>query len=124
VSNVNEEYIELDTDRFGEILCYKDLEVEKGQSVKVSLRPEKIKITKKVPKEYANQKLNIFEGVVEDTIYLGNQTKYTVRIDNSYIKVFKQHIRYLLDEDIIEWKDKVYIWWFADDSYILKEGVQ
>jgi spermidine/putrescine transport system ATP-binding protein len=25
VSNVNKEYIELDTDRFGEILCYKDL---------------------------------------------------------------------------------------------------
>jgi spermidine/putrescine transport system ATP-binding protein len=98
--------------------------VEKGQSVKVSLRPEKIKITKSTPKEYADQKLNIFEGVVEDTIYLGNQTKYTVRINNSYIKVFKQHIRYLLDEDIIEWKDKVYIWWFADDSYILKEGVQ
>jgi spermidine/putrescine transport system ATP-binding protein len=124
VSNVNKEYIELDTDRFGEILCYKDLEVEKGQNVKVSLRPEKIKITKKAPKEYANQKLNIFEGVVEDTIYLGNQTKYTVRINNSYIKVFKQHIRYLLDEDIIEWKDRVYIWWFADDSYILNEGVQ
>jgi spermidine/putrescine transport system ATP-binding protein len=83
VSNVNKEYIELDTDRFGEILCYKDLEVEKGQNVKVSLRPEKIKITKKAPKEYANQKLNIFEGVVEDTIYLGNQTKYTVRITHT-----------------------------------------
>ncbi len=124
VSNVNEEYIELDTDRLGKIWCYKDLEVNKDQSVKVSLRPEKIKITKSVPEKYEKQKLNIFEGIVEDTIYLGNQTKYTVKINNSYIKVFKQHIRYLLDEDIIEWKDKVFIWWFADDSYILKEGVQ
>ena len=37
------------------------------------------------------------------------------------MKTYRQHVRYLLDEEIIEWKDDVYIWWYADDSYLLKE---
>lgn len=121
VERIEGEYILLDTERFGKIWCYKDREVIPGMRIDVSLRPEKIKITKTEPVSTSDMKVNIFKGSVDETIYLGNQTKYTISVGKHFLKTFKQHARYLLDEEIIEWKDNVYIWWYADDSYLLKE---
>ncbi len=116
-----DKYIILQTDRFGEITCFMDREVKIGTQIQVSLRPEKIKISRSKPKIPENAMINCLNGKVEEAIYLGNQTKFTVVINGKYMKTFKQHIRYLLDEKVIEWKDDVYIWWFADDSYLLDE---
>lgn len=121
VEDVKGNYILLDTERFGKIWCYKDREVTKGMRIDVSLRPEKIKISKTEPIPSSNMKVNVFKGLVDEAIYLGNQTKYTISIGKHFLKTFMQHARYLLDEEIIEWKDNVYIWWYADDSYLLKE---
>ena len=121
VEEVEDNYILLNTERFGRIWCYKDKEVSKGMKIDVSLRPEKIKITKTRPSSSENMKVNVFKGRVDETIYLGNQTKYTVSNGKYLMKTYRQHVRYLLDEEIIEWKDDVYIWWYADDSYLLKE---
>jgi len=115
------EYLLLRTTAFGDIWCYMDREVAVGTRIEVSLRPEKVKISKTHPRGDHKLRLNILEGTVDETIYLGNHTKYTVRTRESYMKSFKQHARYLLDEEIIEWKDRVYVWWFADDSYLLQE---
>ena len=121
VEKVEEEYFMLDTGRFGKIWFYKDMEVKIGQEIQVSLRPEKVKVTKEKPIAPQGVKINILEGIVDETIYLGSQTKYTVAVGDHYLQAFKQHVRYLLDEVIITWKDRVYVWWFADDSYVLRE---
>jgi spermidine/putrescine transport system ATP-binding protein len=121
VEKVEEEYFMLDTGRFGKIWFYKDMEVKIGQVIQVSLRPEKVKVTKEKPITPQGIKINILEGTVDETIYLGSQTKYTIAVGNHYLQAFKQHVRYLLDEVIITWKDRVYVWWFADDSYVLRE---
>jgi spermidine/putrescine transport system ATP-binding protein len=121
VDKVEEEYFLLNTDRFGNIWFYKDMEVKPGQEIQVSLRPEKVKVTKERPIAPEGIKINILRGRVDETIYLGSQTKYTVAIGDYMLKAFKQHVRYLLDEVIIAWKDDVYVWWFADDSYVLRE---
>ena len=121
VEKVEEEYFMLDTGRFGKIWFYKDMEVKIGQEIQVSLRPEKVKVTKEKPIAPQGVKINILEGIVDETIYLGSQTKYTVAVGDHYLQAFKQHVRYLLDEVIITWKDGVYVWWFADDSYVLRE---
>lgn len=121
VEKVEEEYFMLDTGRFGKIWLYKDMEVKIGQEIQVSLRPEKVKVTKEKPIAPQGVKINILEGIVDETIYLGSQTKYTVAVGDHYLQAFKQHVRYLLDEVIITWKDRVYVWWFADDSYVLRE---
>jgi integral membrane protein (TIGR00529 family) len=121
VVKVEDEYFLLDTEKFGEIWFYKDMEVLEGQEIQVSLRPEKVKVTRDMPVAPEGVKLNVLKGVIDETIYLGNQTKYTVAIGQSYLKAFKQHVRYLFDEVIITWKDDVYVWWFADDSYVLRE---
>ncbi|HNR80608.1 MAG TPA: ABC transporter ATP-binding protein, partial [Mesotoga infera] len=49
VEKVEEEYFMLDTGRFGKIWFYKDMEVKIGQEIQVSLRPEKVKVTKEKP---------------------------------------------------------------------------
>ncbi len=121
VEKVEEEYFMLDTGRFGKIWFYKDMEVKIGQVIQVSLRPEKVKVTKEKPITPQGIKINILEGTVDETIYLGSQTKYTIAVGNHYLQAFKQHVRYLSDEVIITWKDRVYVWWFADDSYVLRE---
>ncbi len=121
VEKVEEEYFMLDTGRFGKIWFYKDMEVKIGQEIQVSLRPEKVKVTKEKPIAPQGVKINILEGIVDETIYLGSQTKYTVAVGDHYLQAFKQHVRYLLDEVIITWKDRVYVWSFADDSYVLRE---
>lgn len=121
VEKVEEEYFMLDTGRFGKIWFYKDMEVKIGQEIQVSLRPEKVKVTKEKPIAPQGVKINILEGIVDETIYLGSQTKYTVAVGDHYLQAFKQHVRYLLDEVIITWKDRVYVWWFTDDSYVLRE---
>lgn len=121
VEKVEEEYFMLDTGRFGKIWFCKDMEVKIGQEIQVSLRPEKVKVTKEKPIAPQGVKINILEGIVDETIYLGSQTKYTVAVGDHYLQAFKQHVRYLLDEVIITWKDRVYVWWFADDSYVLRE---
>jgi spermidine/putrescine transport system ATP-binding protein len=121
VEKVEEEYFMLDTGRFGKIWFYKDMEVKIGQVIQGSLRPEKVKVTKEKPITPQGIKINILEGTVDETIYLGSQTKYTIAVGNHYLQAFKQHVRYLLDEVIITWKDRVYVWWFADDSYVLRE---
>lgn len=121
VEKVEEEYFMLDTGRFGKIWFYKDMEVKIGQEIQVSLRPEKVKVTKEKPIAPQGVKINILEGIVDETIYLGSQTKYTVAVGDHYLQAFKQHVRYLLDEVIITWKDRVYVWWFADDCYVLRE---
>ncbi len=40
--------------------------------------------------------------------------------DGHKISVTQQHSRFLLDERPIRWKDDVWIWWHADDGFILE----
>jgi len=123
VKNIKGDYVLLETSELKDIWCYKDFEVKVGEKISVSIRPEKLKIIKKHPSNeiFSNNFVNIFKGVVDEKIYLGSHSKYIVSINGEHqLKVYKQHVRYLLDEDIIDWNDEVYVWWFADDSYLLK----
>ncbi|PLV60027.1 ABC transporter ATP-binding protein [Thermotoga sp. KOL6] len=114
-----EEYYIVKSHGVGEFKCYRDKEANKGDKMIITLRPEKIRISKKRP-QYGDT-LNIFHGVVEEEIYMGYQTKYFVRLDEGYIlKVYKQHARYILDEPIIKWEDEVFVSWDPDDSFIVE----
>jgi spermidine/putrescine transport system ATP-binding protein len=124
VEKVEDNYILLKTEKLDEIWCYRDFEVKIGEKINVSIRPEKLKITREKPSEEVlkNSFVNVFKGIVSERIYLGTHSNYIVSIDQGYqMKVYRQHIRYLLDENIIDWNDEVYVWWFADDSYLIKD---
>ncbi|MCD6105533.1 MAG: ABC transporter ATP-binding protein [Thermosipho sp. (in: Bacteria)] len=116
VRETNEEFVRVFAKGIGEFECYKDKEVKKGDKILLTLRPEKIKISSK-PLEG----LNSFHGIVEEEIYMGYQTKYFVKLDEGYIlKIYKQHVNYLLDEKIIHWKDEVFVSWNPNDSFIIE----
>lgn len=96
-------------------------ETKPGQKVCFTVRPEKIRITLDKP-QTNREDINIFQGIIEEPVYSGFQSKFYVRLDNgTMIKVFKQHTNYLDDGPEIEWKDKVYISWSANDGYIVED---
>lgn len=120
-SILSEQYVLVEFPVLGEIVCYRDKPVEVGDTTIVTLRPEKIRISHNRPPISENSVANMLHGVVDETIYMGYQTKYFVRTDEGYIfKVYKQHASYLLDEKIIKWKDEVFLYWDPDDSFIVE----
>ncbi len=114
---LEENYLKVDFPGLGEVICYKDKDVKVADEIIVTLRPEKIRLSINQPVSSTN----VFRGIVDETIYMGYQTKYFVKTENGYIlKVYKQHAKYLLDEKIIQWKDEVYVSWDPDDSFIVE----
>lgn len=118
LEKVDQEYLKLSLDGFPDVLCFNDKQLSVNDLVHLSVRPEKIHISKEKPQE--NKFYNLFSGVVEDIVYKGDHTKFWVRIGDWRIAVSKQHSRFLLDEKTLTWKDSVWIWWHADDGFMLE----
>jgi len=94
--------------------------VRPGQTVSFTVRPEKIAISMEKPSTKRSD-INLFEGIVDEPIYSGFQTKFYVRLSESTVfKVIKQHANYSDEGPDIVWKDSVYISWSADDGYIVE----
>ncbi len=118
VREVKGEYSRIDIEGFGDVWVFNDKHVHAGSSVHLSLRPEKLLISSAEPP--VREKYNRFQGVVEEVVYLGSQTKYWVRIGDYRIAVMRQHRRFLLDEKPIVWNDNAWLEWHADDGYMLE----
>lgn len=112
----------METEHANKISFFLDKPVNIGNKVKVTIRPEKIHISKNKPEENnSGNKINVLSGEVDKLIYTGFQTKYFVDTGNSFLfKVFKQHIKYFMDEPVIDWYDKVFISWNSSDSYLVE----
>lgn len=116
--HVQNDYCLVDVEGFDKVLCYNDKKLSPSDSVHLSIRPEKIHISHEKPP--ANSQHNVFQGVVDDVIYKGDHTHFGVKVLGLKISVTKQHNRFLLDEKPIRWTDKVWIWWHADDGFMLE----
>lgn len=107
----------LDIDGIGQIPinpeAAKILGKELGDELILSIRPEKISISKKKP-------LNEFvlEGQVKAIIYQGRFTQYVVKIKNKLIQIFEQNEDHVsrLEIDV---DDFVFIWWLKDSAVLL-----
>ena len=107
-------------DRYMQVTDYEH--TDKGQKVAFTIRPEKIRITLEPPSTGGRTDINVFSGIVEEPIYSGFQSKFYVKLDTGkIIKVFKQHTDYMDDGPVIQWKDKVYVSWSAEDAYIVED---
>jgi len=100
------------------LLCFNDKRLSLGNPVYLSIRPEKFSIARDQPPP--DRLRNTLQGTVEDVIYLGNVTKYWVRVGETRLSVSRQHNRFLLDEQPITWEDEVWISWHADDGFMLE----
>jgi spermidine/putrescine transport system ATP-binding protein len=99
------------------ILCFNDKSLQPEQPIYLSIRPEKVHISRERPEEKPQR--NYLPAVVEDVIYLGSNTKFWVRAGGYRIQVLRQHARYFLDEKPLRWKEECWIWWHADDGFML-----
>ncbi|WP_044882449.1 ABC transporter ATP-binding protein [Neochlamydia sp. EPS4] len=115
---VSHDYSLLTLDNFPNVLCFNDKQLNVGDLVHLSVRPEKMHISREQSPHHPRH--NQVPGVVEDVVYKGAHTNFWVRVEGHRIAVTQQHRRFLLDEHPIRWNDKVWIWWHADDGFILE----
>lgn len=113
---IDSEYTKIDMFGLGEYPAYNDKKFARGARITVSIRPEKFSIFMKTPAD----NLNNCEGVVEDIVYQGAQTRYWVRVKEHRINVVMQHNRCSLDFKQPTWGDKVWVAWHRDDVTLLE----
>jgi len=111
-------YCRLQVAGFTEIVCHTNKQIRQGSTVSLSLRPEKLRISREKPQP--DRLSNVVQGRVEDVIYLGTHTKYWVRVHEHRLAVFEQRNRFLLDETPSSWEQDVWLSWHADDAFILE----
>jgi spermidine/putrescine transport system ATP-binding protein len=122
VIQINNNIGVLKSDIFGEIKFELDKEVKVGDKVKVTIRPEKIIVTKSKP-SFLDETDNIIKGVVDEIIYSGFQSKFFININGNktYFKAFKQHQDFFEEtKHTIHWDDEVYVTWDLTDSYLVE----
>ena len=120
VVEVEEKFGYLESPNYGRIKFELDKEVVVGNSVKLTIRPEKVKISRSKPR-YLDDNDNIFKGKIEEVIYSGFQSKFFVTVGDKLFSAFKQHVDFFEeDAETIHWKDEVYVIWDSADSFLLE----
>jgi len=89
--------------------------VEPGRNVHMSIRPEKIFITRCDPSAD-----NIIQGTVESIVYHGRSTQYNVRLHNhQLLQVFEQNEEHVPSE-VIDYDDVVNVYWQKENVVLLQ----
>lgn len=113
-------FASVEVDGLGLIDVYLDKTAVPGDKVKVSIRPEKIRVTKEKPRE-STPFINVLKGIVDEIIYTGFQSKFFIEFNDDFMfRVFKQHVKFFMDEKSINWKDDVFVWWNAKDGFVVE----
>ena len=103
----------------GPVMLDNDKPVHPGDRIHLSLRPEKLMISREKPTETTWE--NAIPGTVEDVIYFGSHTRYWVRCGDYRICAEQQHRTFLLDELPPSWGDPVWLRWHANDGFLLEQ---
>jgi spermidine/putrescine transport system ATP-binding protein len=103
----------------GEIIIDNDKPTFPGDRVHLSLRPEKIIVSRDEPT--LPQSGNVIRGVIEDIIYFGSSTRYWIRCGEWLLCAEMQHRTYQLDQLPLQWGDAVHLHWHANDGYLLEQ---
>ena len=86
-----------------------------GDEMWFAIRPEKLEISKKKPK---NQH-NILKGLIEDSAYGGSFSTYHVRLDSGRILKAIRANRVRTEEHHLTWEDEVYLHWEPHSAVVL-----
>ena len=93
-----------------------------GRKLTISLRPEKIAISRSKPR--SQDDINVLKGVIEDILYLGTHTQYIVRVGNLRFRVFSQHKRVYFDDKALDWEEPVWLFWHDTDGWLIDEVME
>ncbi len=116
---VRDQYYEMVVDDLGSITVWSPIEkpwMISGSRLFISIRPEKIVITKSMMTGYDNH----LTGTVMNIIYYGVSTKYQVRLLNgAMITVFRQNKEHIAHETI-DYDDTIYLYFQKEDLILLE----
>ncbi len=88
-----------------------------GKPILLSIRPEKIDISKSPLTGFSN----CLTGTVQSIVYHGRSTQYNVRLANEQvIQVFEQNEEHFVKETI-DYEDKVYLYWQKENVVLLEK---
>ncbi len=99
------------------IIVENDRPLRAGDPIHLSLRPEKIQLTRSEPPTAPQR--NRLTGIIEDAIYYGSHTRYWVRCSSLKLCAEVQHRKFSLEEKAPHWGDTVWIQWQAEDGFLL-----
>ncbi len=117
--SVSERFSRADIPGLGPVLIDNDKPVRPGDRIHLSLRPEKLMLSREKPAEAPWD--NAVPGTIEDVIYFGSHTRYWVRSGEYRICAEQQHRTFLLDELPPKWGDSVWLRWHANDGFLLEQ---
>ena len=120
IATVDGEYCYINVEGFPQVKAFNDKNLQVGQKVDLSVRPEKIRVTLNPPPPEKGASTNVFPATVEEIVYQGVYTKYWIKSGDLRIATLKPHSRFLLDQEKITWNDKVFLWWHPDDGYMVE----
>jgi len=118
-SHISARFSKCAIEGIGEIIIDNDKPTSPGDLVHLSLRPEKIIVSRGKPELRENE--NTVPGVIEDIIYFGSHTRLWVRCGGWRLCAETQHRTYQLDDTPLKWGDTIHLRWHANDGYLLEQ---
>ena len=97
------------------VFATQEVDASTGDEMWFAIRPEKLEISKKKPK---NQH-NILKGLIEDIAYGGSFSTYHVRLDSGRILKAIRANRVRTEEHHLTWEDEVYLHWEPHSAVVL-----
>jgi ABC-type Fe3+/spermidine/putrescine transport system ATPase subunit len=89
---------------------------ENGEAM-ISLRPEKIFISKKEVKNFSNS----LKGTVQSIVYHGRSTQYNISLKNgSRIQVFEQNEEHF-PQEVFDYDNEVNLFWQKENVVLLEK---
>ncbi|HSC24958.1 MAG TPA: ABC transporter ATP-binding protein [Candidatus Babeliales bacterium] len=91
--------------------------IRHGNTIFMSLRPEKIEISKTCMVGFSN----FLTGIVQSIVYHGRSTQYNVRLkNNEIVQVFEQNEEHF-PQEIIDYDDSVFLYWQKENVVLLEK---
>ncbi len=91
--------------------------MKEGCDMMISLRPEKIFISKKTVKNFSNT----LKGTVQSIVYHGRSTQYNILLKNKMrLQVFEQNEEHF-QQEVIDYDNEVNLYWQKENVVILEK---
>jgi spermidine/putrescine transport system ATP-binding protein len=117
--HINEHEYKVEVDGLGMFSVFTPVEklwMIPGCRLMISVRPEKVLISKKPREGFSNA----LQGRVVDIIYYGRSTQYRVRLKNGQIMIVFEQNEEHFPQDSIDWEDDVHLY-FQKENVVLLE---
>ena len=118
--NLDSDNTEIDIPGLGHLKIYIPQRKEwmrEGCDMMISIRPEKIFISKKEVKNFSNT----LKGTVQSIVYHGRSTQYNILLKNNMrLQVFEQNEEHF-QQEVIDYDNEVNLYWQKENVVILEK---